>query len=149
MLITFKEFFFQEGLVRGLFPESFHIWKCVPFVFIYEEKLNYIWNSLPRDVFFPSHVSTCNFIFFCIYFAEEKIEVFFLFCDKQLWKYVFLFSIHLFNKYLLSLWYTPGSFLVAGDTTGNKTEDPSCPCGITFFFLLNASFSVFKFYYCI
>lgn len=60
--------------------------------------------------FSASNVSAYSFIFFYIYFTEEKFEVFFLFYDKQFLKYIFLFSIHLFNKYLLSNPYMPGSF---------------------------------------
>ena len=131
---TFKVFF-QEVLIRDLSPESFYSWK-----YLYAMKANLTAYEIPCQTMFfsSSNVSTYNFIFFYIYFTEEKFAVFFPFYDKQFFKCVFLFSVHLFYRYLLSNLYMPGSFLVPGNMLQNKVDKHSYSFGITWFFLLNA-----------
>ena len=89
-----------------------------------------------KKVFSSSNVSTYNFIFFYIYFTEEKFAVFFPFYDKQFFKCVFLFSVYLFYRYLLSNLYMPGSFLVPGNMLQDSRQ--------TFLFLWDYMFFSLK-----
>lgn len=75
----------------------------------------------------PSNMNTQDFNFFCIYFAEEEIEGYFLFLlfsvISNFLNIFFFFSIHLFNRLLLSKYYRPDAYLVTGHMMGNKIDN--------------------------